>query len=48
MLPGVVLPAAGQGLAAGLLRELLHASFQLRPEVTDQTLDGPGERLTKG
>jgi hypothetical protein len=43
-----VVPAAGEGLAAGLLGKLLHASLELRAEVADQALDGPGESLAKG
>jgi len=39
---GIVVPAAG------LLGKLLHASLELRAEVADQALDGPGESLAKG
>lgn len=44
----IVVPAAGQGLAAGLLGELLHAGLELGAEVADQTLDGPGEGFAEG
>lgn len=36
-----------QRLAAVLCRELLHPGLELGSEVADETLDGPGESLTK-
>lgn len=47
LLARVVLPAAGQRLAARLLRKLLHARLELGPKVADETLDGPGKRLAE-
>ncbi len=44
----IVVPAAGEGLAASLLGELLHAGLKLRAEVADQALDGPGEGFAEG
>jgi len=42
-----VLPATGERLTTALLCVLLNSGLKLRPEVSDQTLDGPGESLTK-
>ena len=47
LLPRVVRPTAGERLAAGLLSKLPHAGLELRTEVTDQTLDGPGKGLAE-
>jgi hypothetical protein len=40
-------PATSEGSVAQLLLVLLDAGLQLGAEVTDQTLDGPGEGLTQ-
>lgn len=45
--PYVVCPSASQSWATSLLRKVLHALFQLRPEVSNETLDGPSESLTE-
>jgi hypothetical protein len=42
-----VLPAAGESLATGLLCVRLDPCLKLGPEVSDQTLNGPGESLTE-
>jgi len=42
-----MLPATSERLATALLCVLLNPSLKLGPEVSDQTLDGPGESLAK-
>ena len=43
----IVVPAASKSLAALRLGVLSDTGLELRTEVTDQTLDGPGEGLTQ-
>lgn len=43
-----MLPATGERLAAVVPCVLLNPRLKLRPEVPDQTLDGPGEGLAEG
>ena len=47
LLAGIVLPATSERLATALLCVLLDSGLKLGPEVSDQTLDGPGESLAK-
>jgi hypothetical protein len=42
-----VLPATSKRLATALLCVLLNSGLKLGPEVSDQTLNGPGESLTQ-
>lgn len=47
LLSRVMLPTASQSRASRLLRKFPHAGFQLRPEVADEALNGPGKRLAQ-
>jgi hypothetical protein len=47
LLAGIVLPATSERLATTLLCVRLDPSLKLGPEVSDQTLDGPGEGLAE-
>lgn len=42
-----MVPASSEGFAASELGELLHPRLELRSEVSDKALDGPGEGLSK-
>lgn len=44
---GIVVPSASKGLTTVLLSELLHTSLKLRSEMSDKTLNRPGESLTQ-
>jgi hypothetical protein len=43
----IMIPSTSQSLTAMLPRELLDASLKLRSEMSDETLDGPGESLSQ-